>query len=131
MRCPQGEAEAGRCQRSPTAQAGSIAKNGQGQRGHKRLWPYTAGVQRWPTTSLSTSSAISTAVHPGAVQTHDFSVEPSRDTFLPERVRRDARFLLRHYSSRSNMLWAGRIEEHADTPPIGAFGPVFSSTLAR
>ncbi|EOA5674531.1 BPSL0761 family protein [Pseudomonas aeruginosa] len=55
----------------------------------------------------------------------------SRDTSLPERVRRDARFLLRHYPSRSDMLLAGRIEEHADTLPIGALGPVFSSTFTR
>lgn len=44
------------------------------------------------------------------VQTHDFLVDLSRDTSLPERVRRDARFLLRHYPSRSDMLLAGRIE---------------------
>ncbi|WP_394235522.1 BPSL0761 family protein [Pseudomonas anguilliseptica] len=63
------------------------------------------------------------------LQTHDFLVELSRDTSLPERVRRDARFLLRHYPSRSDMLLAGRIEENANTLPIGALGPVFSSTI--
>lgn len=62
------------------------------------------------------------------VQTHDFLIELSRDTSLPERIRRDARFLLRHYPNRSDMLLAGRIEEQADPLPIGALGPVFSST---
>ena len=38
------------------------------------------------------------------VQTRDFLVELSRDASLLERVRRDARFLLRHYPSRSDML---------------------------
>lgn len=65
------------------------------------------------------------------VQTRDFLVELSRDTSLPERVRRDARFLLRHYPSQSDMLLAGRIEEHADIWPIGVLGPVFSSTIKR
>lgn len=65
------------------------------------------------------------------VQTHDFLVELSCDTSLPERGRRDARFLLRHYPSRSDMLLAGRIEEHADTLPIGTLGPEFSSTFTR
>lgn len=32
MECPQGEAAASRCQLSPAAQAGSIAKSGQAQR---------------------------------------------------------------------------------------------------
>ncbi|MGW8173238.1 MAG: BPSL0761 family protein [Stutzerimonas stutzeri] len=61
------------------------------------------------------------------IQTHDFLLELSRDGSLPERVRRDARFLLRHYPSRTDMLMAGRIEEQAETLPIGALGPVFSS----
>lgn len=63
------------------------------------------------------------------IQTHDFLLEISRDGSLPDRVRRDARFLLRHYPSRTDMLMAGRIEEQAETLPIGALGPVFSSTI--
>lgn len=65
------------------------------------------------------------------VQTYDFLVELSKDTSLPERVRRDARFLLRHFPSKNDMLLAGRIEEQAETLPIGALGPVFSSSMTR
>lgn len=65
------------------------------------------------------------------VQTYDFLIELSRDTSLPERVRRDARFLLRHFPSKVDMLLAGRIEEHADTLPIGVLGPVFSSSITN
>ena len=65
------------------------------------------------------------------VQTHDFLIELARDASLPERIRRDARLLLRHYPSRRDMVLAGRIEEHAETLPIGALGPVFSSTFTQ
>jgi len=65
------------------------------------------------------------------VHTYDFLVELSKDTSLPERVRRDARFLLRHFPSKNDMLLAGRIEEQAETLPIGALGPVFSSSMTR
>ncbi|EPJ0603695.1 hypothetical protein N5O88_02365 [Pseudomonas sp. GD03721] len=65
------------------------------------------------------------------VQTYDFLVELSKDTSLPERVRRDARFLLRHFPSKNDMLLAGRIEEQIDTLPIGVLGPVFSSSITR
>lgn len=37
------------------------------------------------------------------IQTHEFLVELSRDTSLPAKVRRDAKFLLRHYPSKSDM----------------------------
>jgi hypothetical protein len=64
------------------------------------------------------------------VQTLDFLLELSRDLSLPERVRRDASFLLRHFPSKSDVLLAGQIEEQAETLPIGVFGPVFSSSTA-
>jgi hypothetical protein len=63
------------------------------------------------------------------VQTYDFLVELSRDASLPERVRRDAHFLLRHFPSKDTVLLAGRIEEQAETLPIGIIGPVFSSSI--
>jgi hypothetical protein len=65
------------------------------------------------------------------VQTREFLVELSRDNSLPERVRRDAKFLLRHFPTQDDVTLAGRIEEHSDTMPFGASGPVFSSTFAR
>lgn len=61
------------------------------------------------------------------VQTRDFLVALSRDAALPEKVRLDAKFLLRHFPSRDDVILAGRIEEQAETLPIGAMGPVFSS----
>lgn len=65
------------------------------------------------------------------VQTREFLVELSRDNSLPDRVRRDAKFLLRHFPSRDDVALAGRIEEQSDTLPLGALGPVFSSTITR
>ena len=62
------------------------------------------------------------------IQARDFLVELSRDTSLPERVRRDAKFLLRHYPSQEDMLTASRIEE--DTNSLsGLMGPIFSSAI--
>ncbi|MBD9565266.1 BPSL0761 family protein [Pseudomonas sp. PDM09] len=62
------------------------------------------------------------------IQTRDFLVELSRDMSLPERIRRDAEFLLRHYPTREDMVTAGRVEE--DTNSLaGLFGPVFSSPI--
>lgn len=37
------------------------------------------------------------------IQTHEFLVELSRDSSLPEKVRRDAKFLLRHYPIKVDM----------------------------
>ncbi|POP75306.1 BPSL0761 family protein [Pseudomonas syringae] len=45
------------------------------------------------------------------IQTSEFLLELSRDPSLPERIRRDAKFLLRHYPDQFQMLLAGRIEE--------------------
>ncbi|MFW9082215.1 BPSL0761 family protein [Pseudomonas sp. P2757] len=45
------------------------------------------------------------------IQTHDFLVELSRDKSLPEKIRRDAKFLLRHYPVEADMLLAARLEE--------------------
>jgi len=62
------------------------------------------------------------------IQTRDFLIELSRDTSLPERIRRDAKFLLRHYPTKEDMLTASRIEEHTNSLS-GLMGPVFSSTI--
>lgn len=61
------------------------------------------------------------------IQTRDFLLELSRDDALPDRVRRDATFLLRHFPSKEDVLLAGQIEEQAETLPIGVMGPIFSS----
>ncbi|WP_459743586.1 BPSL0761 family protein [Pseudomonas sp. 3A(2025)] len=62
------------------------------------------------------------------IQTGEFLLELSRDRSLPERIRRDAKFLLRHYPDQFQMLLAGRIEEGSD-PSIWPMGPVFSSSI--
>lgn len=62
------------------------------------------------------------------IQTGEFLLELSRDQSLPERIRRDAKFLLRHYPDQFQMLLAGRIEEDSD-PSIWPMGPVFSSSI--
>lgn len=59
------------------------------------------------------------------IQTREFLIELSRDTSLPERVRRDAKFLLRHYPSRTDMVQAGRIEEQTEAL-AGLLDPIFS-----
>lgn len=64
------------------------------------------------------------------IQTREFLVELSRDASLPDRVRRDAKFLLRHYPSRDDVLLAGRIEE-STAPLVAPMGPIFSSTIER
>ncbi|WP_123597611.1 BPSL0761 family protein [Pseudomonas frederiksbergensis] len=58
------------------------------------------------------------------IQTHDFLVELSRDKSLPEKIRRDAKFLLRHYPVKTDMLLAARLEEQ---PALltELVGPVF------
>ncbi|WP_448091413.1 BPSL0761 family protein [Pseudomonas azerbaijanoccidentalis] len=65
------------------------------------------------------------------VQTREFLVELSRDNSLPDRVRRDAKFLLRHFPTRDDVVMAGLIEEHSDTLPIGVLGPVFSPAITK
>ena len=62
------------------------------------------------------------------IQTRDFLIELSRDTSLPERIRRDAKFLLRHYPTKEDMLTASRIEEHTNSLS-GLMEPVFSSAI--
>ncbi|WP_435609733.1 BPSL0761 family protein [Pseudomonas knackmussii] len=62
------------------------------------------------------------------VQAYDFLVELSRDSSMPEKVRSDARFLLRHYPTKRDVLLAGEIEEQAGSFPLGVMGPVFSSS---
>lgn len=58
------------------------------------------------------------------IQTHDFLVELSRDKSLTEKIRRDAKFLLRHYPSKADMVLAARLEEQ---PALltGLIGPIF------
>ena len=63
------------------------------------------------------------------VQTREFLVELAQNSSLPDQVRRDAKFLLRHFPTRDDVVLAGRIEEHSETLPLGALGPVFSSTI--
>ncbi|MEB0027956.1 BPSL0761 family protein [Pseudomonas sp. MH9.2] len=62
------------------------------------------------------------------IQTGEFLLELSRDSSLPERIRRDAKFLLRHYPDQFQMLLAGRIEEASDSD-VSPSGPVFSSSI--
>ncbi|NVL39893.1 BPSL0761 family protein [Pseudomonas syringae] len=62
------------------------------------------------------------------IQTGEFLLELSQDSSLPERIRRDAKFLLRHYPEQFQMLLAGRIEEGSDLL-ISSMGPVFSSCI--
>ncbi|GGJ86913.1 BPSL0761 family protein [Pseudomonas matsuisoli] len=63
------------------------------------------------------------------VQTRDFLVELSKDRSLPEKIRQDAKFLLRHFPDKREIRMAGLIEKQvANVPSIFAF-PVFSSTL--
>lgn len=62
------------------------------------------------------------------IQTGKFLLELSRDPSLPEKIRRDAKFLLRHYPDQFQMLLAGRIEEASD-PSVSPMGPVFSSSI--
>jgi hypothetical protein len=61
------------------------------------------------------------------IQTQEFLLELSRDPLLPERIRQDAKFLLRHYPSPDQVLLAGRIEELAYAA-VAPMGPVFSSS---
>lgn len=58
------------------------------------------------------------------IQTRDFLIELSRDTSLPDRLRRDAKFLLRHYPAKSDMALAALMEQQADSI-AGLMGPVF------
>ena len=61
------------------------------------------------------------------VQTREFPVKLCRDSSLPKMVRDDAKFLLRHFPSRDDVILAGRIEEQSESLPLGVMGPVFSS----
>lgn len=64
-------------------------------------------------------------------QTHDFLLELSRDTTIPERIRRDAHFLLRHFPTKHDVLQAGRIEEQAVKLGMVSLGPIFCSSTER
>ena len=76
---------------------------------------------------MTTPSERSRAV----IQTEAFLKELSRDASLPEKVRRDAKFLLRNFPGKSDVLLAGQLEEQAVTLPIPFLFPVFSSSIAE
>jgi len=64
-------------------------------------------------------------------QTHAFLTELACDTEVPERIRQNARFLLRHFPTKNEVLLAGRIEEEARKQGLGAISTVFSSSTER
>ena len=76
---------------------------------------------------MTTPSERSRAV----IQTEAFLKELSKDASLPEKVRRDAKFLLRHFPARSDVILAGQLEEEAVTLPIPFLFPVFSSSIVE
>jgi hypothetical protein len=47
---------------------------------------------------------------------------------LPEKIRHDAKFLLRHYPTLDDVILAGKIEEQSNYL-LPLQGPVFSSSL--
>ena len=61
-------------------------------------------------------------------QTHAFLFELDLDSEVPERVRQNTCFLLRHFPTKQDVLQAGRIEEQAKKLGIGTFCPVFCSS---
>jgi hypothetical protein len=61
-------------------------------------------------------------------QTHAFLTVLACDTEVSERIRQNARFLLRHFPTKNEVLLAGRIEEEARKLGLGAFSTVFSSS---
>lgn len=61
-------------------------------------------------------------------QTQAFLTELTCDTEVPERIRQNARFLLRHFPTKNEVLLAGRIEEEARKLGLGAFSTVFSTS---
>lgn len=64
-----------------------------------------------------------------SVETTDaFLFELARDSEVPERVRQNAYFLLRHFPTKQDVLQAARIEEQAKKLGIGTFGPVYCSS---
>ncbi|MDN7144024.1 hypothetical protein KC131_25605 [Pseudomonas sp. JQ170] len=64
------------------------------------------------------------------LDTRKFLLEPSRDGSLPTQVRRDAKFLLRHFPTPEDIRRAGLIEERNETLPLDYLGPVFSSSIS-
>lgn len=63
------------------------------------------------------------------VKTRDFLVALSRDSTLPEKIRHDAKFLLRHYPTLDDAILVAKIEEQSENLPIEAVGPVFSTSV--
>jgi hypothetical protein len=63
------------------------------------------------------------------LQTRDFLIELTRDASLPERVRQDAKFLLRHFPDKDDMYKAALIEQRTEAfaqslPPVFAASSV-------
>ena len=66
------------------------------------------------------------------LQVGEFLKEIHRNRELPEKVRMDAKFLLRHYPSKSDLILAGRIEEQAIALDlVVAMEEVFSSYIGE
>lgn len=61
------------------------------------------------------------------LQTRDFLIKLSRDTSISEKIRHDAKFLLRHFPLKSDLEQAGLLEEQPER--FGnLLGPIFSSS---
>lgn len=63
------------------------------------------------------------------LQTRKFLIEISHDKTLPNRVRSDAKHLLRHFPTVDDMILAGRIEEYRELLSSDLVEPVFSSMI--
>ncbi|WP_417421319.1 BPSL0761 family protein [Halomonas sp.] len=61
------------------------------------------------------------------IQARKFLIELSRNTDLPDTIRKQSKQLIRHYPSRMEMLDAGQMEEHLAEGTI--FQPIFSSAI--
>ncbi|WP_337993346.1 BPSL0761 family protein [Pseudomonas rubra] len=63
------------------------------------------------------------------VATREFLIELAKNDILPDQVRRDAKFLLRHFPTEDDIDRAGRIEARAEGLEVDFVGPVFSPVL--
>lgn len=61
------------------------------------------------------------------IHAREFMQELSQDVSLPEPIRWQAKQLLRHYTSRQEMLLAGQVEEQLTEGTL--FQPTFSSSI--
>ncbi|WP_298730104.1 BPSL0761 family protein [Pseudomonas putida] len=60
------------------------------------------------------------------VATREFLIELAKNDALPDQVRQDAKFLLRHFPTADDIDRAGRIEASAEGLEVDFIGPVFS-----